>query len=150
MKYFAYGSNMNPERMRQRRINFSKREWAVLKGWRLEFNKMASSNPNEGYANIVRANITRDSVEGILYEISGEDIKNLDRYEGYPNHYDKINVKLELNGGSEVEAITYIAQPDKTRNGLKPSREYLNHLLKGCDLLSEEYCDKLRKKETLD
>ena len=30
MKYFAYGSNMDPERMRRGRIRFSRREHAVL------------------------------------------------------------------------------------------------------------------------
>ena len=34
--------------------------------------------------------------------------------------------------------------------GIKPSREYLRHLLKGCDLLSEDYCKKLKKIETID
>jgi len=144
MKYFAYGSNMNSERMKQRKIKFSKREWAILKGWRLEFNKMSSRNPEkEGYANIVRDN--EGVVEGILYEILKEDIIKLDSYEGYPSHYDRIYVKVNLKNGKEIEAVTYIAQPDKIKDGLKPSKEYLNHLLKGCDLLSEEYCKRLRE-----
>ena len=91
-----------------------------------------------------------NEVEGILYEISEKDIKELDKHEGYPSHYNKITVRVNLKDGKEVEAVTYVAQPDKVRDGLKPCREYLNHLLKGCDLLSEEYCEKLRKWETLD
>ena len=149
MKYFAYGSNMDPERMRKRGVNFLKREWAVLKGWSLKFNKIVSRNPEkEGYANIVKDN--KGTVEGILYEISEKDIQELDKHEGYPSHYNKITVRVNLKDGKEVEAVTYVAQPDKVRDGLKPCREYLNHLLKGCDLLSEEYCEKLRKWETLD
>lgn len=83
-------------------------------------------------------------MEGILYEIQDPDIKKLDRCEGYPNHYDRIRARVKLDDGKEVEAITYIARPDKVREGLKPSKEYLDHLLKGCDLLSEEYCEMLR------
>jgi len=64
MKYFAYGSNMNPERMRQRGIKFSKREHAILEGWKLVFNKIASRNPNKGYANIERKE--GSIVKGIL------------------------------------------------------------------------------------
>lgn len=75
MKYFAYGSNMNPERMKEREINFSEREHAILKGWKLKFNKVALRNPNEGYANIEEDN--ESVVEGILYTIQDADIKNL-------------------------------------------------------------------------
>ena len=148
MKYFAYGSNMDPDRMRERGTNFLKREQATLEGWRLEFNKVSSRNPKEGYANIVKDK--NGVVEGILYEINNSDLKMLDIYEGYPNHYERIKVTVRMDNGERVEAATYIARPDKVKDGLKPSREYLNHLLKGCDLLSEEYCRKLRRWETLD
>lgn len=148
MKYFAYGSNMNPERMKEREIKFSKRVYAILEGWRLEFNKIASRNPNEGYANIMEDK--KCIVEGILYEIADADIKQLDKYEGYPNHYDRVTVKVKQDNGQKIEAITYIAQCNKIRGGLKPSKEYFEHLLKGCDLLSEEYCERLRIWETLD
>ena len=148
MKYFAYGSNMDPDRMKQRGINFSKREHAILEGWKLLFNKIASRNPNEGYANIERGE--GSIVEGILYEIQGSDVEKLDKYEGYPNHYERLNVRVRLDNGKEVEAITYVANPNKVREGLRPSREYLMHLLRGCDLLSIEYCRRLRQWETLD
>jgi hypothetical protein len=77
-------------------------------------------------------------------------LKILDRYEGHPNHYERIKVIARMDNEESVEAVTYIAKPDKVKDGLKPSREYLNHLLKECDLLSEEYCRKLRKWEVLD
>jgi len=148
MKYFAYGSNMDPDRMKERGVNFSKREHAILEGWRLEFNKVSSRNLKEGYANIVRDE--NSIVEGVLYEITDSDLKVLDRYEGYPSHYERIKVVVRMDSGEKVEAVTYIAKPDKVKDGLKPSREYLSHLLKGCDLLSEEYWKKLRRWKTLD
>jgi len=147
LKYFAYGSNMNPKRMNQRGIEFLKREHATLSGWRLEFNKIASRNPNEGYANIIQDE--KSVAEGIIYEIQKSDIEKLDNYEGYPNHYNRTEVMVKLDDGQEVEAITYIAQPNKIRSGLKPSKEYIGHLLKGCDILSEEYFEKLNRWETL-
>ena len=134
--------------MRVRGVNFLKREHAILEGWRLEFNKVSSRNSKEGYANIVRDE--NGIVEGVLYDIADSDLKILDRYEGYPSHYERIKVVVRMDDGEVVEAVTYVAKPDKVREGLKPSKEYLNHLLKGCDLLSEEYCRKLRKLETLD
>jgi len=128
-------------------FKFSIREHAILEGWRLEFNKMVSPNSNEGYANIIQDE--KSVVEGIIYEVSDSDMAKLDCYEGYPSHYDRIKIRVKLDDGQEVEAVTYIAQPDKIGSGLKPSKEYLNHLLKGCDILSKEYCAKLRKLDTL-
>lgn len=147
MYYFAYGSNMNPERMKERKVNFLERKKAILRGWKLVFNKVSSKNPEEGYANIVKDE--NSIVEGILYLIEDDSIKKLDGYEGYPEHYDRKELEVELEDGSKVKAWVYIAQQDKVREGLKPSREYLEHLLKGCDLLSEEYCEKLKNVKVL-
>lgn len=148
MWYFAYGSNMSKNRMRSRNVRFSKRRHAVLKGWRLEFNKIASHNRREGYANIVRDE--NSTVEGVLYEIPDSDLQKLDQCEGYPSHYNRIEVEVQLDNGSKVRALTYVANPEKVKSGLKPSKEYLSYLLEGSDLLSEEYRRKLSGLETLD
>ena len=146
--YFAYGSNMNPERMKERGVNFLSRKRAILYGWRLEFNKEALRNPKEGYANIVKDE--NSFVEGCIYEIKEDDFKKLDKYEGYPEHYYRVEVKVRMDDGDEVDAITYVANPNKVKEGLKPSKEYLDHLLKGSDLLSDDYINKLKAIETLD
>ncbi|MBO3767992.1 MAG: gamma-glutamylcyclotransferase [Candidatus Brockarchaeota archaeon] len=148
LNYFAYGSNMDTERILERGVRFSKSFHAVLEGWKLEFNKISYRNPNEGFANIVPCK--GNFVEGVLYEINSSALSKLDKYEGYPEHYKRIKVQVRLDNGMQLEAVTYVANPKKIRDGLKPSREYLNHLLKGCDLLSKEYCEKLRLQETLD
>ena len=148
MKYFAYGSNMDPERMRERDITFSQRRHAILKGYRLEFNKVASRNPEEGYANIVQ--YENGVVEGVLYDIRDSDLAKLDRCEGYPEHYDRAKVKVELDDNHEMEAVTYIAQPGKVTYGLRPSRDYLDHLLAAEDLLSKSYSRMLAAVQTLE
>ncbi len=110
---------------------------------------MAKDNPLEGYANIV----PDDSglVEGALYDIDATSLPRLDKCEGYPKHYLKIPIKVLLpSDGHEVCAITYIANPDKIRSGLKPTKEYLGHLLAGKDILSKGYFDWLKRMETLD
>lgn len=88
-------------------------------------------------------------MEGVLYEIEDSGISKLDKYEGYPDHYGRRSVKVQLDDGQEVEAITYVANSDKIRDGLKPSNKYLSHLLKGCDLLPKEYYKRLMELETL-
>lgn len=148
MKYFAYGSNMDSQRMKDRKVNFSKRELAIIKNYELCFNKQASRNPNEGYANLVPE---KDKItEGVLYEINDEDIEKLDKFEGYPNHYDKKTIKVKMENGDEVDALVYIAQADKIKDDLKPTKEYLNHLKEGRDLISEDYNNSLQSIDTLD
>jgi len=148
VKYFAYGSNMNPERMKTRQIFFTQRKRAILRGYRLDFNKIAFGNPEEGYANIVEDE--NAIVEGALYEISDLGISKLDMYECFPNHYDRIEVVVETDSGNVDKAVTYIAKPDMIRQGLKPSRDYLRHLLAAKDIVSKNYHNRLKVWETLD
>ncbi|HIE16656.1 MAG TPA: gamma-glutamylcyclotransferase [Dehalococcoidia bacterium] len=139
---------MNRERIIKRRVKFSRREHAILEGWRLEFNKVASGKPKEGYANIVREK--KGVVEGIIYEIQKTDLKRLDEHEGHLCHYRRMPVRVRLDSGEEVEATTYVAQPWQTSSGLKPSRGYLGHLLEGRDLLPPEYSQWLKRTSTVD
>ncbi|MFQ5957675.1 MAG: gamma-glutamylcyclotransferase family protein [Candidatus Brocadiales bacterium] len=148
MKYFAYGSNMDAKRMEERNINFTQRMRAFLKGFELRFNKMSSNDPeNEGYANVVPDE--KGIVEGVLYDILDSDLPKLDIREGYPEHYDRVNLKIESHNYKEQEAVIYIAQPDKVKEGLRPTKDYLNHLLAAKDILSESYYRRLECWETL-
>lgn len=92
MYYFAYGSNMNPVRMKEREVNYSQRKHAILIAYRLEFNKVSSRGPKEGYANIVPDKA--GAVEGVLYDIIDSDLLKLDEHEGYPVHYDRIMLSV--------------------------------------------------------
>jgi cation transport regulator ChaC len=147
--YFAYGSNMDPERMKKRVGRLPDRIPGILRNWRLEFNKASKDISSKGFANIMPC--PGKVVEGILYAVTEEELRKLDDYEVVPTHYEQYVITVERRDTGEViPAITYIANRDKVRNGLKPTREYLNHLLAGVDCLSEEYVRRLRVIETLD
>ncbi|MCX8182535.1 MAG: gamma-glutamylcyclotransferase [Candidatus Methanomethyliaceae archaeon] len=152
--YFAYGSNMDPERMEKRIGEFYSIEGAILRGYRLAFNKKAQGKPGEGYANIVRDDSR--AVEGVLYEIDEEKLKKLDKFEGVPYHYRRCEITVECKDDRgkmrTCKAIAYIANENMVDKGdrLKPTREYLGHLLKGKGFLSKEYVEMLEKVETLD
>ncbi len=113
------------------------------------FNKRADADPErQGYANIVED--PTKIVEGVLYEISEDDFEKLDRYEGYPNHYNRIKIEVILDTGEKVVAETYIAQKEKTGSNLLPTREYLERLLSAKPFLSPEYYERLKSQRTLD
>ncbi|MDH7577868.1 MAG: gamma-glutamylcyclotransferase [Bacillota bacterium] len=115
----------------------------------LEFNKASRNIPGTGFANIVPC--LGSVVKGILYAVTEEELGKLDRYEGVPLHYRRHRVNIEQRDiGQVVSAVTYVANPERVRNGMKPTREYLNHLLAGADCLSEEHVRRLWAVETLD
>ncbi|MEX0819988.1 MAG: gamma-glutamylcyclotransferase family protein [Pirellulaceae bacterium] len=148
MKYFAYGSNCNPAIMRKKGVEFTSRQRALLRGYRLKFNKksLREQLPDSiGFANI---NVDPEGVvEGVLYEVVDEHQTTLDESERYPDHYDRILVEVETD--SEIDKCwVYRAQPDKTAEGLVPSRNYLNHLLTARDFLSRQYFDALDLSQT--
>jgi gamma-glutamylcyclotransferase len=145
--YFAYGSNMNPARLKARGVEFLEMKPAVLKGYRLTFNKICRTyGSSYGCATIEPCE--GGKVEGILFELEDPStaVENLDLYEGYPTHYDRIIVEVETDEGIK-KAFTYIANPWVLGNDLLPHPEYLAHLLVPCKmgLLSEEYCRELKR-----
>ena len=118
--YFAYGSNMNPERIRVRIPEARPVGRATLKGWRVV---------ERLYADIERARGGR--VEGVLYLVTPTELRRLDAYEGYPNIYDsfRVTVDAELMGlptRFRVPAFTYAmtAETRKERSGTKYPEDY--------------------------
>ena len=132
--YFAYGSNMNCERMLGRVGEFTIVGRGVLKDYYLAFNKIAKGKVGEGYANVM--NSPGDLVEGVVYQF--DEIRKLDKPEGYPIHYDRQLMTISIDGGF-VEAWVYFARSSRISDGLMPSRNYMNHLLLGKEYLSEAY-----------
>jgi cation transport regulator ChaC len=129
MWYFAYGANMDRQRLElHRAIKVLEVRLGVLENYRLVFNKVSSIRPSTGCANIIPAEGQR--VLGVLYRIAELDITKLDIFEGVSSgqyHRERVLVKAEEN--DLVEAEVYIA--DETRNDLEPSIEYLESVLKG-------------------
>ena len=126
--YFAYGSNLNPERMRRRIPEARIVGRATLKGWRLVERLYADIEKSRG-----------GSVDGVLYLVTPTELHRLDAYEGYPNIYDCIlvSVHAELMGNRtkryRVPAFTYAMTENtrKERDG-KPYPEVPTHLLGRC------------------
>ena len=151
--YFAYGSNMNParladQRLKERAVQMGPRLGGRLDGWRLVFNKIARSPEGAAAGNIVGA--PGGVVHGTLNQMPDAGLAVLDIWEGVAGgHYRRRAVPVvRADTGETVEAVTYIAL--KVGEGLRPTREYLGHLLAGKDLLPAEYWEKLKETPTLD
>ncbi len=150
--YFAYGSNMSAARMHERLkpkgVAMGRRVGGRLDGWRLAFDKIARTPAGAGAGNIVAT--PGASVHGTLNELPLAGFDVLDIFEGVAGgHYERRTVPVvRAETGETVEAITYVALLVGER--LKPTREYLAHLLAGRDLLPADYWAKLKETPTLD
>lgn len=144
--YFAYGSNMNMERLRERLgregHQLLGRRRATLHDYRLVFNKRSSFEAGVGYANIEWSGA--GLVEGTLNDMSEEALALLDRIELVPDHYRRALVHVhDWESKSAVRAWTYLAQPAMLCPKVRPTRDYIGHLLEARDVLPDHYLGSL-------
>lgn len=144
--YFAYGANMSADVLARRMLRDSAtfcRRRAVLADHRLLFEKLSSTDPEVGYANVSPA--AGHSVEGTLNEFDDDALAQLDSIELVPYHYRRERMLvMDSSIGTLVTAHVYIASATWVRAGLKPLRGYLEKLLAGADQLSPGYVASLR------
>lgn len=143
LHYFAYGSNMNCERVVTRGLDVVSVQGGTLLDYRLVFDKVAKGYPGEGHANIIYA--PGERVEGVVHELAADDeILKMDPFELAPVNYGRDVVRLIMTGEG-LWAWTYFANVALRRDGCLPTRAYLDHLLAGQRFLTPEYFNRLRQ-----
>ncbi len=115
--YIAYGSNLNLPQMEHRCPGASVVGTSEVKGYELLFRGVATIEPKEGA-----------SVPVLLWKISPENEKALDRYEGWPRLYRKEDMEVELEGKT-VSAMVYVMNDG--RQAAMPSDYYYNVIAEG-------------------
>ncbi|ROS05027.1 gamma-glutamyl AIG2-like cyclotransferase [Sinobacterium caligoides] len=147
--YFAYGSNMNVERMRERGLTVVSSQLGKISDCELLFDKAAHNDPGASYANIGYRQ--GGIVEGVLHElVDVSNIALLDHFEGTPIRYSRECYPVETVGGTMIAAWVYVANPGHRQAGLRPRRWYLEHLLCGESYLTPSYFAKLTKTRCID
>ncbi|MDZ4992105.1 gamma-glutamylcyclotransferase [Clostridium perfringens] len=117
MVYFAYGSNLSLEQMKRRCPEAIPMVGVHLEDYKLVYNKYADIIPCQG-----------ERVYGAIYELSINDLKNLDEFEMYPHLYEKIDLKVQDSNGIFYEAFAYVM----VEKGNKlPEDGYLDIIKKG-------------------
>ena len=115
--YIAYGSNLNLPQMEHRCPGALVVGTSEVKGYELLFRGVATIEPKEGA-----------SVPVLLWKISPENEKALDRYEGWPRLYRKEDLEVELEGKT-VSAMVYVMNDG--RQAAMPSDYYYNVIAEG-------------------
>lgn len=123
MFYFAYGSNLNSFQMKTRCPESKKIGAGELKGYQLLFR---SHNGTNGYLTIERDE--KSFVPIGVYEISENDMKNLDRYEGVKyNLYRKEEIEIK-NNQVNIKGLVYIMNEGIP---LLPENDYYKKVMQG-------------------
>ena len=115
--YVAYGSNINTAQMNRRCPDAKKIEVGTVQNMQLVFNKVATLHSVPG-----------EQTPALVWQLSDEDEKKLDVYEGFPHKYHKEQVEVEING-EIFHGMAYIMN-DKT-NMQEPTQEYFNRIADG-------------------
>ena len=148
---FAYGSNMDPNRLSEKkgiqRI-LENAKVAKLVDWEFGFTK--KSDDGTGKANITRK--PGSIVWGLLLQLDSDAVKEMDHSEGTKAkipHYNKETVHVITDDGIEHECKTYVAHFHSKRfneGGIAPSKKYLKHIVDGATIhnLPNEYIDQIR------
>jgi len=135
MLYFAYGSNMNWQQMRERCPSMRFVGIALLPDHKLAFTR-ESINRGCGVADAVREQ--GQEIWGVVYDIDDLDVANLDRSEGFKpgrpknkNSYCRRNCLVLLDGDRrrQLTASSYFGVP-RTDPPL-PNNEYMQLIISG-------------------
>jgi gamma-glutamylcyclotransferase len=125
--YFAYGSNLSIDQMIARtgpiRQGAGRPRVAQLPNYRLVFNMQGEDG--QAFANVMSPG---KGVHGIVYSCSSEALIKMDAFE---KGYRRGPVRVVLENGSELDAVTYFAEAANVAYGLEPRADYLQKILRG-------------------
>lgn len=123
--YLAYGSNLSRVQMAHRCPDARIVGTAVLEGWKLKFRLYATIEPEAD-----------SKVPVLVWELSEADEKMLDRYEGYPGYYFKMELDVQARSiaedkVTELTAMVYIMTEGRPQS--TPYVGYYGVLMEGYD-----------------
>ncbi len=131
--YFAFGSNMDQERLERRVGKVDLAGMAVMPNTGLIFSTVDTAKRDNGYAAYRHKEGT--FLWGVLYLLTPHQLTALDGYEGVGTAYVRTMVPVE-QGCEVLAAVTYRRIDDAVV--ALPKEKYLNYLKKGAKQLDIE------------
>ena len=137
--YFAYGSNMLEQRLKERvkSAEFFSNAW--IRGYEVRFRKI--SIDDSGKADLVQTGNPEHIVHGVVYLFDPDEWSALDAAE--PG-YDQTPIQVHTDSGNR-DVTTYLAREEKIDESLKPYTWYRDLILCGAEQhgLPEDYRRKI-------
>jgi gamma-glutamylcyclotransferase len=133
MLYFAYGSNMDWDQMRERCSSARFVAVALLSDHKLAFTRKSISR-GCGVADAIAE--PGGEVWGVVYEISDGDVDRLDRFEGYEpgregNSYFRREDLVLVDGDDQQPLTVSVYFAHRQPNAPLPNADYKNLILSG-------------------
>jgi len=117
--YFAYGSNLSVDVMKKRVGQWQLSKRALARNYRLVFNHLSEKQWKGYVANLEETGNFEDTVPGVVYRISPEQLNTLERIEGTR----PLEIRVELEDGNEIShARTFLWK--STEKEKEPPKEY--------------------------
>ena len=143
--YFAYGSNLHPEKIRSRAdLEVRDEACAFVDGWGLCFDMPGIPPAEPSMANLFEG--TGNTVHGAVINLSAEGFEALARSEGGSRFYNRVELEATTYDRRRVRAVAFVGAPEVTmRRTRPPSRRYLDLIRSGARArgLDPDYCDRL-------
>ena len=121
MLYFAYGSNLDESQMRERCPSAARGPRAVLPGYALTFGGF-NHRWGGAVASVLRLRGAR--VHGLLYTLDAADVAALDRCEGHPFAYERVQ-RIVLDEDGRRRRVHLYLQPEDGFESWVPPPSYL-------------------------
>ena len=138
IRYFAYGSNLDADQMRERCPSSAPLFRARLEGYRLDF-----THPSRRWAGGAADVLPQVGacVWGCVYQLDPDDARLLDRFEG---GYERVTLEVIDDSGLGHPVLSYTV---KTKQSLRPTQVYRDKLIHwGAHWqFPEEYLERLRR-----
>lgn len=138
--YFAYGSNMLPQRLVDRCP--SAKVFGIASATHHYITFGLPGRDGSGKAAIIKTDDENDQVLGVLFEIDASELADLDEFEIKYKRNDEFEVACD---GQTLTAITYFVPKDKIEIGLLPKDWYRDICVAGAKLhgLDADYITEL-------
>lgn len=145
MLIFAYGSNMNINRLTQRVPSAIKVSNAFLQDYKLVCNKV-SKKDGSAKANILKSDIPDDIVWGVLFKIDSKEKPLLDKAERLGKGYNEDCLTVTDENKLKHVAQVYIAESNSINNSLVAYDWYKEFIIAGAiqNQLPAEYISQLQ------
>lgn len=143
--YFAFGANLSPDVLTQRRMTIYDTVDYILEDAELRFSQ-SGFYKDHAYASADA--VEGEQVYGKLYLIKQSDAKRMDYFEGEPflNAHDKVY--------REYQGLPfYYYRAASAKEGLKPTQEYLDYITvayREMDCVPEPYIESMEATEVLE
>ena len=140
--YFAYGSNLHPQRLRARVSSSRVLTRAKLRAYQLNFHK--PGRDGSGKCNLRYTGNPHDIVEGAVFEMLASEQALLDKFEGVGINNERANVTV-LTPLTQRECFLYIGEQDYIDETILPYSWYKAFVVQGARInrLASDYVARL-------